>query len=289
MSKPDCPMCHAPSVSAGKLRYCAQCGWQKDQTEKQLRLNLKMVPIAFGVMTLILLALFARSGVRTQNGWLIAFFLTFPLIALVVSYVVTKRNLKFLLAQPPPTASAASASKAGAAALAEISPQYQALLKTAPPRRLRMSRRGKFNLSLTLIVLLIFAGIMTVQLYRAWAAAHLFAEFRFREWGMAGFAVLLLLMLVWQWRVVDRERDLLVNGEVTAARITEKFGARNASAIKYEFEDFAGHKQVKIGTDYTQRLEVGMNVPVFYDRENPNRQVPACGTFHEVISQDPRV
>ncbi len=279
-------MCHAPTVRAGKLRYCVQCGWQKDQTEKQLRLNLKMVPIAFGVMTLILLALFVRSGARTQNGWLIAFFLTFPLIALVVSYAVTNRNLKILLAQPPPTASAAVAAEVGTAARAELSPQYQALLKTLPPRRLRMSRRGKFNLSLTLIVLLIFVGIMAVQLYRAWVVAHSFAEFRFREWGMAGFAVLLLLMLVWQWRVVDRERDLLVNGEVTAARITEKFGSRNASAIKYEFEDFAGHKQVKIGTDYTQRLEVGMNVPVFYDRENPNRQVPACGTFHEVIPQN---
>jgi hypothetical protein len=29
-----------------------------------------------------------------------------------------------------------------------------------------------------------------------------------------------------------------------------------------------------------------MSVPVFYDRENPNRQVPACGTFHEVILDD---
>jgi len=271
-------------VSAGKLAYCGNCGWQKDQTERQLRLNLRMVPIAFGAMMLILVVLFARSGAHTHGqAWLIGVFLTFPLIALVVSYAVTKRNLKKLLALPPPTVRAAEVREAYAVAVGEMSPQYQALVRTVAPRRLRMSRRGKLNLSMTLVVLLIFAGIMVVQLFRAWAAARSFANFGFREWGMAGFGLLLLLMLVWQWRVVDRQRDLLANGEVVAAKVTEKFGSRNASAIKYEFEDFAGRKHVKVGTDYTQKLEAGMNVPVFYDHENPDRQVPASGTFHEVI------
>lgn len=288
MSKLECPMCKAPTVSAGKLRYCGNCGWQKDQTERQLRLNLRMVPIAFGAMTLILVVLFARSGARTHDQrWLIAVFLTFPLIALVVSYAVTKRNLKKLLALPPPTAQAVQARAASVdSAAQEMSPQYQALLRTMAPRRLRMSRRGKFNLSMTLTVLLIFAGIMAVQLFRAWMVARSFANFGFREWGMAGFGLLLLLMLVWQWRVVDRQRDLLANGEVVAGKVTEKFGSRNAAAIKYEFEDFAGRKHVKVGTDYTQKLEAGMSVPVFYDHENPDRQVPVSGTFHEVILQE---
>ncbi|HWF38367.1 MAG TPA: hypothetical protein VG322_07605 [Candidatus Acidoferrales bacterium] len=289
MSKPECPMCKAPLASAGKLRYCASCGWQKDQTERQLRLNLRMVPIAFSAMMLILVVLFARSKARTHGeGWLIAVFLTFPLIALVVSYAVTKRNLKKLLALPPPTAKAVQARAASTESVAqEMNPQCQALLRTAAPRRLRMSRRGKFNLSLTLMVLLIFAGIMAVQLFRAWMAARSFANFGFREWGMTGFGLLLLLMLVWQWRVLDRQRDLLANGEVVAAKVTEKFGSRNAAAIKYEFEDFSGRKHVKVGTDYTQKLEPGMIVPVFYDRENPDRQVPASGTFHEVVVQEP--
>ena len=52
------------------------------------------------------------------------------------------------------------------------------------------------------------------------------------------------------------------------------------------FRILRDEKHVKIGTDYTQKLEEGMLVPVFYDRENPNRQVPACGTFHEVILQE---
>lgn len=277
-------MCHAAMVNAGKLRYCARCGWQKDQTEKQLRLNLKMIPIAFGVMTLVLIALFVRSGARTQNAGLISLFLSFPLLALVVTYLVTRRNLKVLASQAPPTAEMVAAVAKQAEGHVEVSPKYQALLKTVPPRRLRMSRRGKFNLTLTLLVLLTFSGIMGVQLYRAWAQTHSFAEFGVREWGMTGFALLMLLMLVWQWRAMDRERDLLINGEVAAATIVEKLGSRSASAIKYEFRDFAGEKHTSIGTDYTQRLEVGMNVLVFYDRENPNRQVAACGTLHEVTT-----
>lgn len=282
MSKPACPLCQTPAVDAGKLRYCAACGWQKNQTEKQLRLKLKMVPIAFAVMTLILVLLFVRGGARTQNAGLIAFFLSFPLIALLVSYAITRRNLKVLLAQPPPTARSAGEVAIGAQPPAP-NPRYQALLKTVAPRELRMSRRGKFNLTLTLVVLLIFAGIMVVELFRAWAAQHSFAAFGAREWGMAGFAVLLLLMLVWQWRTVDKERELMTYGEVAAAKVVEKFGSRNASAIRYEFDDFTGQKHVKIGTDYTQRLEEGMTVPVFYERDNPDRQVPACGTFHEVV------
>jgi hypothetical protein len=285
MPKPACPTCHAEATSAGKLRYCAHCGWQKKQTESQLRLNLKIVPIAFAVMVLVLGFLFFRGGAHTQNAGLIAFFLTFPLIALTMSYVVTRRHLKVLLAQPPPSAvaDAASTVSGAGAAVPSLAPQYEAILKTLPPRTLRMSRRGTFQLTLTLAVLFVFVGVILVQIYRAWAAAHSFAAFGFREWGLAGFALLLLLMLVSQWRAMDRERDLLTNGEAVAARITQKFGSRNASAIKYEFEDFSGQKHSSTGTDYTQKLEEGMSVPVFYDRENPNRQVPACGTFHEVV------
>jgi len=28
----------------------------------------------------------------------------------------------------------------------------------------------------------------------------------------------------------------------------------------------------------------GMTVPVFYDRENPSRQVAYCSTLHEVVA-----
>ncbi|MGD0964014.1 MAG: hypothetical protein ABSA57_08965 [Candidatus Acidiferrales bacterium] len=270
------------------MRYCAQCGWQKKQTEEQLRMNLKAAPIV-GVALLLIVAfsLFeGRAGAR-KPSWTALVFI-FPAIPLAVSYALARRNLRILLAQPPPTASqgAAIAGSGMSGTAAALRPRYEALLKTSPPRRLRLSRRGKFNVTLVLIVVAIFAGVILAQLYRAWAGAHSFAGFQMREWGLAGFAVLLLLILVSQWRYMDRERDLLTNGEVVAARIVQKLGARAASAIRYEYEDFAGQTHSNAGTDYTQKLGEGMSVPVFYDRVNPRRQVPACGTFHEVVLED---
>jgi hypothetical protein len=270
------------------MRYCAQCGWQKKQAESQLRINLKMMPVVFAALLLIVVFSLVQSGARAGKPALHALFFTFPLIPLAVSYALARRNLKILLAQLPPTvtpkvATAGSGMEATAPALR---PQFEALLKTSPPRRLRFSRRGKFNVTLVLIVVAIFAGVIAIRLYRAWAQMHSFAGFQFGEWGLAGFAVLLLLVVVSQWRSIDRERDLLTHGEVAAARIVQKLNTRPAFAIKYEYEDFAGQTHSGSGVDYAQKLTEGMTVPVFYDRENPNRQVSASGMFHEVIIED---
>jgi hypothetical protein len=281
-------MCHAAAASAGKLTYCPHCGWQKKEAEAQLRLNLKIAPIIFALMTVLLLFLFFRGGQR-QNSGLVGMFLTFPLIALVVSYVITRRNLRILLAQPPPLAQPQGAAPylgGSGGQAAPIDPRYEALLQMPAPRNVRLSRRGQFNLSLLLVVMLGFVSILLVELYKSWAITKSFENFHFREWGMLGFALLLLLILVTQWRTVARDRELLENGDIATARIVQKWGSRSASAIKYEYQDCSGEKHIQTGTDYTQKLQEGMGVPIFYDRENPNRQVPACGTYYEVIPQD---
>jgi hypothetical protein len=287
MRPPTCPMCHASAVSAGKLTYCPHCGWQKKEAEAQLRLNLKIAPIVFALMTMLLLFLFFRGG-QKQNSGLIGLFLAFPLIALVVSYAITRRNLRILLAQPPPVTQpqGAAASLIGGGQGAVINPRYEELLHMPAPRDVRLSRRGQFNLFLVLVVVLAFVSILLVQLYRYWAITQSFGAFHFREWGMLGFALLLLLILLAQWRTVARDRELLEKGDIVNARIVQKWGNRSASALKYEYQDGSGVKHVQTGTDYTQKLQEGMCVPVFYDRENPNRQVPVCGTYFEVISKD---
>jgi hypothetical protein len=150
----------------------------------------------------------------------------------------------------------------------------------------RLSRRGQFNLSLVVAVVLAFVSILLAELYKSWAVTKSFETFHFREWGMLGFALLLLLILMAQWRTVARDRELLQNGDIATARILQKWGSRSASAIKYEYQDGSGEKHIQTGTDYTQKLMEGMRVPVFYDRENPTRQVPACGTYYEVILRE---
>src|SRR5580692_9837865 len=167
MRPPKCPMCQAAAVCAGKLTYCPHCGWQKKEAEAQLRLNLKIAPIIFALMTVLLAFLFFRSGQR-QNGGLIGIFLAFPLIALVVSYAITRRDLRILLAQPPPVAQAAGAAASmdgsGVPAVT-VDPRYEELLQMPAPRKVRLSRRGQFNLSLVVAVVLAFVSILLAELY----------------------------------------------------------------------------------------------------------------------------
>jgi hypothetical protein len=270
------------------MRYCAQCGWQKKQTEAQLRMNLRVMPlVAFVIVLLAVFTIFQGQGRVRKPSWDALFFI-FPVLPFAVSYALTRRNLQILLAQPPPsvTPGGATAGSGMEATAPALRPQYEALLKTTPPRTLRLSMRGKFNVTLVMVVVAIFGAIIGVRLYRAWAQTHSFAAFQFGEWGLAGFGLFLLLMLVMQWRALDRERDLLTNGEVAAGRIVQKINTRPAYAIKYEYQDFAGQTHSGGGVDYTQKLTEGMTVPVFYDRENPNRQVVACGAFHEVVLKE---
>ena len=100
---------------------------------------------------------------------------------------------------------------------------------------------------------------------------------------MLGFAILLLLILVSQWRTMARERESAREWGSGIGKIVQRWSSRSASAIKYEFQDSAGETHRQTGTDYSLKLQEGMLVPVFYDRRNPSRQVPACGTYHEVV------
>ncbi|HET6145595.1 MAG TPA: hypothetical protein VFE02_18980 [Candidatus Acidoferrales bacterium] len=82
--------------------------------------------------------------------------------------------------------------------------------------------------------------------------------------------------------VVGKQKQLLADGEISMARVTDRVLARNGPNIRYEFitplgEHFSGSAQ-----DGTRKLSVGMNVPVFYDALNPRHQLALCASFYEV-------
>lgn len=82
--------------------------------------------------------------------------------------------------------------------------------------------------------------------------------------------------------VVGKQKQLVADGEMSMARVTDRVLARNGPNIRYEFmtplgEYFSGSAQ-----DGTRKLSVGMNVPVFYDALNPRRQLALCASFYEV-------
>jgi len=148
-----------------------------------------------------------------------------------------------------------------------------------------MSTRGRVSLSVALLAVLGFAAMFGAHLYTKWAHKLSFATFTPGDWVIAGIVALLLLLPYAMWRQQVRECDLLQNGEVALATVVGEWrGDKDQSSIEYEFKDFQGQTRRASGFDYTRKLFEGMPVAVFYDRDNPKRQIPACATYHEVVT-----
>jgi hypothetical protein len=190
-------------------------------------------------------------------------------------------------ATAPYNSFAPSVAVAGKSADAPIEPsaQQQALLKTSRPREIRMSTRGRFSLSVAFVGVMGFAAIFGVHLYTIWQRKLSVAAFTPGDWVIAVIVAFMLLLPYAMWRSQVRECDLLENGEVALATVVRQWkGDKGSSSVEYEFKDFQGETRKGIGFDYTEKLFEGMPVTVFYDRDNPKRQIPACATFHEVVT-----
>jgi hypothetical protein len=261
-----------------------------------LRGNLKMMP--FGVVVFAGFVAFMVRGWHFRNPIQIAIFAGVPAFGILLNYIYARKNLATLEAMPPPatrpreasddSASSASGREAGANTdlepSVEASAKYQALLRTSCPREIRMSSQGKFGVIAGLLMSLGFAAVIGMHLYTKWALRQSFVRFQPSDWFMAGFAALMLLLPFGIWRGQKTECDLLENGEVALAKVTRQWTNRNSSSIECEFKDSSGQVHKAIAVDNSRKLLQSMSVPVFYDRENPTRQVAYCATLHEVVT-----
>jgi hypothetical protein len=293
MALPQCPECHTTAKLAGKLPYCPNCGWNRDNAIKALQLNLKMMPV--GILVFVGFVAFVVRGWRFHNPIQLAFFFSVPVLGLLLNFIFTRVSLSKLQALPAPIPrpAAARAETGGFAPPAEgdfepspeASAQYQALLRTSRPREIRMSSQGKFGVIAGSLMALGFAGAIGFQVYTKWALHQSFARFQGGDWAMAGVGALLLLLPYGIWRGQNAECDLLENGEVALAKVTQQWtGNKNSASIECEFKDSSGQVRKVISADTTRKLYQGMSVPVFYDRDDPKRQIAYCATLHEVIT-----
>jgi hypothetical protein len=297
MTLPQCPDCHAVTKLAGNQRYCPSCGWNRDAAMAALRGNLKMMP--FGVVVFAGFVAFMVRGWHFRDPMQIVIFCGVPAFGMLVNYIYARKNLATLEAMPAPAARPRSASddsafranarEAGAdadlAPSAEATAKYQALLRASRPREIRMSSQGKFGVIAGLLMSLGFAAAIGFHLYTKWVPRESFVKFQTGDWAMAGFGALLLLLPFGIWRGQKTECDLLENGEVALAKVTRQWsGNKNSSSIECEFKDFSGQVHKVIAPDNTRNLYQSMSVPVFYDRDNPTRQVAYCATLHEIVT-----
>jgi len=84
-------------------------------------------------------------------------------------------------------------------------------------------------------------------------------------------------------RQVTRQKLLLADGEIAMARVTKRRASRHGPAIQYEFETQLGRQFSRSAADGSGRLSAGMSVPVFYDSQDPKKQLALCGSLYEVI------
>jgi hypothetical protein len=293
MVAPPCPLCHGATRIGGNKPYCPSCGWNRDAALADVRGSLVMLPVAIFMMGGFVF--FMIRFWHFRNPYQIAIFTVVPAIGILINYFVSRRSLARLQSLPAPTMRAATVpnnsfapSTAAASkpdAVIEPSAQEQALLRTSRPREIRMSTRGRFSLSVASLAVLGFATIFGLHLYTVWARKLSFAVFTPGDWVITAIVALLLLLPYAMWRSQVRECDLLENGEVALATVVRQWkGDKSSSSIEYEFKDFQGETRKGIGLDYSEQLFEGMPVAVFYDRDNPKRQIPACATYHEVVT-----
>jgi hypothetical protein len=284
---PECPVCHKPTSLAGNQRYCSACGWNTAGAMAAARSSLFMLPL--GVLMFVGFASFLIVKWHFRNKYQIAIFCIVPALAILINYISLRRSLGKLQALPEAArASAAMSATANAkasmtAAAIEPSAEDQMLLRASRPREIRMSAIGKVGVVGAVLMALGFAAAIAFRVHAVWARTESFARFHTGDWILLGFAVLLLLMPYGIWRAQVKECGLLENGEVAIARVTRQWRDDKNSYIECEYQDFMGQTRKCIGSDNSRKLYQGMTVPVFYDRENPRRQVAYCSTLHKVV------
>ncbi len=242
---------------------------------------------------------------RFRNPIQIAIFFVVPTIGIGVNYIVMKRAQSRLEALPAPlmravagvhapdvedfasdaSARAGGGFSGGVGGAIEPSAEDKALLRTSRPREIQMATHGKFSLAVGVLVVVTFGAVLGAHLYGEWARTLSFATFQTKDWGMAAGVIVLLLLPLGMWRSQVRECDLLENGEIAMGKILRQWkDDKNNSSVEYEFSDTQGQTHKGMGFDYTGKLFEGMSVPVFYDREDPKRQIAYCATMHEIVT-----
>ena len=257
-----------------------------------------MLPI--GAAMMLGFIFFTIHFLRFRNPVQIAILCAVPAIGISVNYIVTRRARMRLQAFSALATRTATPDfhTPGAGTLARGGPsgdaldggaiapsaQDQALLKTSRPREIRMAKRGKIGFTAAALGVALFAMVPGAHLYSVWVRTQSFTAFQTKDWVVAAAFILLLLLPVGMWRSQVRECDLLENGEVALGKIVRRWtDPRNNPSVEYEFSDTQGQTHQGSSLDYSRKLYEGMSVPVFYDRDNPKRQIAYCATMHEIV------
>jgi hypothetical protein len=260
--------------------YCPQCGWNRGNAEKQTRLFLRLLPVLIIVFDAPLIVWILVGHAELPELAALGLLSIVPAI-LVVLVVRGKVRIEALAergaSSAQSTAPGTSPTAAPGKGMAEL---YATLAELQRPRLVRMSRLGKMNTAIILISMLTFAGVLAAIVV-IHPASHRIPTLPQPVVYLLPLG-LVAVIAFFMWRSLAQQRRLLAMGELSVARVTKQWTARNASGIRYEFTTPTGETVSGMTTDHSRQLLVGMSLPIFYDPQEPKKQVAPCAAFYEV-------
>ncbi len=285
MAQITCPKCGAAADVAVGTPYCAKCGWNREAAVRKLTRITWLLPALIVVFDLI--GIIGLGFVKHDWSGAILF-ATLPTLLLGFVYAGAKQGLTKLRAPHEasnPAGDAGDFAKTASASVhQEKSQQYNFMVSLPPPRPVRLGPRGKVMLTVVLLVVFFLDAFLIWSLYGLWYGTRSFADFHGPQIFLACLTVLIACVPFFVRVRMVRDQNLMENGAVAMARVTGQQTLKNNSVITYEFEDANGKTISESGPDLTRSLYEGMTVPVFYDAQNPKRQVAACASFFEIVN-----
>jgi hypothetical protein len=286
-----CPDCGATTVPAMGRFYCERCGWNRDAAERRyvrVQWVLPLLILIFDFMGIVAL------GIERHDWPGAILFATLPTLLLGFVYAAVRQGLARM--RTPLRATAESASDeaavltqaADAATDAEKSELYAFLLSLPAPRPVRLNRRGRRVVNLLLLFVFGLEVFLAWTLHGVWYRDQVTAQSRVPEIFLVAFMILIACLPFFMRRGMVRDLKLMENGALAMGRVTEQRELRNASAIQYEFEDATGKMVSASANDLTRSFIAGMSIPVFYDAQNPRRNLAVCASLFEIANAGER-
>lgn len=285
MAQIACPKCGAAADVAVGTPYCAKCGWNREAAVRKLTRITWLLPalvVVFDVIGIIGLGF-------VKHNWSGAIlFATLPTLLLGFVYAGARQGLT-KLKMPQGTTdrggdATSFATAANTSAAQGNSQQYDFLVSLPPPRPVRLGARGKIMLTVVLLVVFVLDAFLIWSLYGLWYGTRSFADFHGPQIFLACLTALIACVPFFVRRGMVRHKNLMENGAVAMAHVTDQKTLKSNSIITYEFEDANGKTLSESGPDLTRSLYEGMTVPVFYDAQDSKRQVVACASFFEIAN-----
>ncbi len=271
---------------AGGKAYCPSCHWNLDIAEASARkLYRRLRWIGLLWLAIIVFFSFGEENIAAK--------IVPPVILAVLflfGWVKLRSDLRRLEAiragvvEPPRDGAAATAQQSAAVMQSEAEERNVHVLSSLPtPRDVRMKKRSKIGFGIVFVLfgaLAIFFAVLTIMVGKGDTSTQMTPGFAATMSALVAFALLVPFAIVGS---TLKQKKLMINGQFTLARITGQWTMRNTNGISYDFVDASGKLFKCRGNDSTRACFEGMTVPVFYNPENPKKQIAACASAYEVV------